>query len=160
MHYSTILIATCAPFLAAGASLPPSLKRDIPQECQFPLGRENDFGYWDATQDAQSGTACVGFGLGTPACGPWSVQEQADAISAVSDQLKQDGQFKSTRFGRWIATFNLLTTAFDDRNPIYFDHYFQNAQCPDCKASDGAGALSYYYLRNGNMLTVEADGCP
>ena len=50
----------------------------------------------------------------------------ADAISALSDQLTKDDQFESTKFGRWTTTFNLLTTAFDDRNPIYFDHYFQS----------------------------------
>lgn len=159
MHYSTILIATCAPFLATAASLPPTVKRDTPIACQFPLGRENDFGYWDASADAQSGQACVGYGLGTPPCGPWSVQDQGDAMNAVTQQLTKDGQFQSTTVGRWTATFNLLTTAFDDRNPIYFDHYFQNAQCPGCKAADGAGALSYYYLRNGNMLTVTASSC-
>lgn len=154
---ASFLAAGCIPFLATAASLPATLPRSsVPTACDFPLGHENDFGYSD--QSSASGrSTCVGWGLGTITCPPWTGQHLSDAISAVSQQLAQDGQFKGTTVGIWTATFSLFTTAFPNRDPIFFDHGFEDAQ--QSGVEGGAGAFDYYYMDNGNLLSLSADHC-
>ena len=152
-----LLAAGCVPLLARAASLPAILPRaSVPGQCNFSDGHETDFGYSDQS-DAAGRSVCVGWGLGTPSCGPWTGEHLKDAISAVSQQLTQDGQFKSTKVGIWLATFDVFTTAFPNTDPIFFDHGFDDAQ--KSNVAGGAGALTYYYRDEKYSLTLNADHC-
>jgi hypothetical protein len=55
--------------------------------------------------------------------GAWPDADYRDMVSAVSQQVTKDGQFTNSKAGRWMATFDLLTTAVPDRK-AYFT-YFQ-----------------------------------
>lgn len=156
--FASLLAASCTSLLATAASIPSTLdRRATPAACKFPVGRQNDYGYADQS-DVSGHDTCVGWALGGPVCGPWSIEEKGHAMYAVTQQLTKDGQWESTNVGRWTASFNLLTTAFDDRNPVYFDHAFEEAQTSDVQG--GAGAMTYYYMENGNALTLTTTSCP
>lgn len=130
-------------------------RRGVPQACQFPLGRENDFYYSDQSEYTGHAT-CVGW-IGTIGCGPWSQQEVSDGMSCMSQQLTKDGQLQGTTVGKWTATFGLLTTAFSYTNPVNFDHVFETSQTSDDKTMHGAN--SWYYMDQGNFIEMDALTC-
>ena len=152
-----LVVVGFAPLLASAASIPALLPRSsIPQACQFPVGRGNDYGYDD--QSSVSGrSTCIGWALGAPTC-DWSVQQQIDAVNAFTQQIAKDGLFKTTTVGVWTAGFGIFTSAFPSRDTSYFDRDFEDAQLQSA-ANNGAGAMTWYYLDNGNLLVLQAAQC-
>ena len=78
--------------------------------------------------------------------------------AAFTQQIAEDGQLQTTTVGVWTATFGILPTAFASRDTIFFDRVFDDAQ-EQSSAGNGAGAMTWYYLDNGNFLVLEVGSC-
>ncbi|KAL2066702.1 hypothetical protein VTL71DRAFT_2774 [Oculimacula yallundae] len=94
-----------------------SKRADTPPECSFLGPREGSFAYIQLTL-AEGYTSCVGWSTSPYldcGAGPWAAQDYTDLYSAVQQQCAQDGTFKTSKVGRWIASFFLLNSAFSNR---------------------------------------------
>lgn len=105
------------------------------------------------------GESCFGFNTGGAiTCGGPYKQEEIDNIKkAVKEQATKDGQWESTDAGEWTATFNLFTTAMEDRDTSAFDETIDAVNVED---NSGAGQLTYYWQRKGDYITVSRGSCP
>ncbi|KAL8911240.1 MAG: hypothetical protein Q9172_007706 [Xanthocarpia lactea] len=171
MQFSTLFIAAALPFLISAS---PAERRSTMQKrpaanklaargifdttpigCTF-AGRLGNAYINDPTGD---GDSCFGFDNGGAiTCGgPYEPEEIDNIKKAVREQVTKDGQWKSSQAGEWIATFNLLTTAMEDRDTSAFD---KTLDAVNVEGNSGAGEMRYYWQRKGDYITVSRSGCP
>ncbi|KAL8959480.1 MAG: hypothetical protein Q9183_005626 [Haloplaca sp. 2 TL-2023] len=131
-------------------------KRLVPPGCGFG-GRRTTYSYIDNAAGDGEGESCFGFTQPySGKCGVYSPEESDQIKEAVRKQATKDGQLESTNVGDWTATFNLLTTAFEDRDTSGFDDTFDSVNVED---NEGAGNLEYYWQRKGDYITVRKETC-
>ena len=87
----------------------------------------------------------------------YSIEKYDNIKQAVRDQVTKDGQWESSDVGEWTATFQLWTTAFEDRDTKAFDDTLDSISVED---NAGIAELTYYWQMNGNSLAVTRSGCP
>ncbi|KAL8779676.1 MAG: hypothetical protein Q9213_006823 [Squamulea squamosa] len=158
MQFSTLFIAAAAPFLVSAS---PTSRRStssdglskkglfdggIPLGCSF-AGR-NGNAYIEHPVGDDNSKSCFGWDNGGAInCGKkrYSVEEYNNIKAAVREQVTKDGQWDSSTAGAWTATFNLGTTAFDDRDTKAFDDTLDSISVD---GSSGVAELTYYWQRN------------
>ncbi|KAL8914729.1 MAG: hypothetical protein Q9171_000742 [Xanthocarpia ochracea] len=170
MQFSTLFIAAAAPFLVStsptkrASASPNDLTKKglfdggIPLGCQF-AGR-NGNAYIEHPIGDENSKSCFGWDNGgAVSCGTrrYSIEEYDNIKQAVRDQVTKDGQWESSDVGEWTATFQLWTTAFEDRDTKAFDDTLDSISVDD---NAGVAELTYYWQRNGNRLAVTRSGCP
>jgi hypothetical protein len=102
------------------------------------------------------GTCCFGWDS-IPLCdNKWEGQDFQDIQSAFADLVTQDGQFSRGKAGRWLASFDLLTTAFRNRDTPLFALGLTLALYGNQPA--GSYATVYHFSRDGDYATVESVG--
>ncbi|KAI4208379.1 MAG: hypothetical protein LQ349_009742 [Xanthoria aureola] len=173
MQFSALFIAAALPFLisaspaerrsdsierrsaAANNLAARGLFDTTPAGCTF-AGRLGNAYIDNPTGD---GDSCFGFDNGGAiTCGgPYKPDEIANIKDAVREQATKDGQWKSTKKGDWIASFNLFTTAFEDRDTSAFD---KTLDAVNVDGNSGAGQMTYYWQRKGDYITVSRSSCP
>ncbi|KAL8835886.1 MAG: hypothetical protein Q9205_005339 [Flavoplaca limonia] len=171
MQFSTLFIAAALPFLisaspaerrstmhkrsAANKLAARGLFDTTPVGCTF-AGRLGNSYIDNPTGD---GDSCFGFDNGGAiTCGgPYKPEEIDNIKKAVKEQATKDGQWESTDAGEWTATFNLFTTAMEDRDTSAFD---ETLDAVNVEGNSGAGQLTYYWQRKGDYITVKRSGCP
>ena len=134
--------------LASAKSVPKIARFDPgpPVECVFDRkGIEYEYEYFVGGIE---GTACVGWS--GPSCGS-KPHEREDLQEAVRQQATKDGQFVTVQVGRWIAGFQLFTTAFADRNTTYFDYVLSKHEY--------VGWSHWFYSRNKNFMVITTSEC-
>lgn len=170
MQFPTLFVAAAAPFLISAspterrsASLNKLDQRGIfdgiPLGCNF-AGKLGN-AYIEHPIGDDNSKSCFGWDNGGAIkCGTtrYSNEEYDNIKAAVREQVTKDGWKESSDAGKWTATFQLGTTAFDDRDTKAFDDTLDSISV-DGKA--GVAELTYYWQRNGNVLTVSRGGkCP
>ncbi|KAL9614164.1 MAG: hypothetical protein Q9167_001316 [Letrouitia subvulpina] len=137
MHFNTLFLITALPFLvssspaqrraASQATAPSKRAFEFPDGCAFDPKLGN--GYIDNAAGDGEGESCFGWpNSGAVTCGgPFDEKESNDVKEAVKQQATKDGQFKTSTVGDWTAAFQLLSTAFDDRDTSGFDKRFRQA---------------------------------
>ncbi|KAL8874967.1 MAG: hypothetical protein Q9198_006612 [Flavoplaca austrocitrina] len=171
MQFSTLFIAAALPFLisaspaerrstmhkrsAANKLAARGLFDTTPVGCTF-AGRLGNSYIDNPTGD---GDSCFGFDNGGAiTCGgPYKPEEIDNIKKAVKEQATKDGQWESTDAGEWTATFNLFTTAMEDRDTSAFD---ETLDAVNVEGNSGAGQLTYYWQRKGDYITAKRSGCP
>ncbi|KAL8756166.1 MAG: hypothetical protein Q9199_003118 [Rusavskia elegans] len=173
MQFSTLFIAAALPFLlsaspterrsasierrsaAANKLAARGLFDTTPAGCTF-AGKLGNAYIDNPTGD---GNSCFGFSNGGAiTCGGPYKQEEIDNIKkAVREQATKEGQWESTEAGEWTATFNLFTTAFEDRDTSAFD---KTLDAVNVEGNSGAGQLTYYWQSNNKYITVSRSECP
>lgn len=173
MHFSALFIAAALPFLlsaspterrsasierrsaAANKLAARGLFDTTPVGCTF-AGKLGNAYIDNPTGD---GNSCFGFSNGGAiTCGGPYKQEEIDNIKkAVREQATKEGQWESTDAGEWTATFNLFTTAFEDRDTSAFD---KTLDAVNVEGNSGAGQLTYYWQSNNSYITVIRSECP
>lgn len=166
MHFSALFVAAAIPFLVAGS---PTERRSSARDSSGLNKRAAELGCSFAGRLGNSyvnnpvgdgdGKSCFGWpnGGAIKCGGPWDKEEVKNIKKAVADVVTKDGHFESSEAGEWTATFQLLTTAFDDRETSAFDDMLDQY---NVEGSSAAGQLTYYWQRNGNYLSVDRGNCP
>lgn len=145
---------------AAEGAAKASRALDFPDGCAFEPKLGN--GWIDGPAGDGNGKSCFGYpNGGAVTCkGPFDEKESNDLKEAVRQQATKDGQFKTSEVGDWTAGFQLLTTAYDDRDTSGFDKAFDSINVEGDAGQGAAGQLTYYWSRNGDFMSVTRNGCP
>ncbi|KAL8786471.1 MAG: hypothetical protein Q9213_002787 [Squamulea squamosa] len=168
MQFSTLFIAAALPFLISAS---PAQRRSASSsklavgQIEKRTGEEDGctfagkLGNRYINNPTGDGKSCFGFDNGGAiTCnGPYEQEEINNIKKAVADQVTKDGLLKTSEAGDWTASFQLPTSAFDDRDTSAFD---KTLDAVNVEGNSGAGQLTYYWQRNGNYLAVTRSGCP
>ncbi|KAF2430564.1 hypothetical protein EJ08DRAFT_649593 [Tothia fuscella] len=94
----------------------------IPRECAFNAGRGSF--HYSQFDVGNAHTACIASeDVNDCGSGDWAGSEYGDMINAMAQQVTKDGQFQTSRTGRWMTGFSIGTTAIREREPYFA--YFQ-----------------------------------
>ncbi|KAI4165603.1 MAG: hypothetical protein LQ342_000545 [Letrouitia transgressa] len=169
MHFNTLFLVTALPFLvssspaqrraASQAAAPSKRAFDFPDGCAFDPRLGN--GFIDNAAGDGEGESCFGWpnSAAVTCGGPFDEKESNDVKEAVKQQATKDGQFKTSTVGDWTAAFQLLSTAFDDRDTSGFDKQFDEINVED-DDNGAVGQQTYYWSRHDDYIVVTRSGCP
>ncbi|KAL8853109.1 MAG: hypothetical protein Q9221_001991 [Calogaya cf. arnoldii] len=158
MHYSSFLLVAALPFLNSAS---PTSQRS--SSLLLPRGYEEErgcnfdpkfgFSYINNVAGDGVGNSCFGWpNRAAITCNkPWSDEERENIKKAVREQATKDGQFETSSVGEWTAGFQLITTAFDDRDTSAFDKVLDAV---NVEGNAGRGQLTYYWQRSGDYISV------